>query len=119
MKIKFQYPLYIPGIYQVYTASRNIHGIYMVYTDYIPHWGSRCRGAAAGARIVLVDDAYIRRVSRRHQAAGRRAADKSAATPPVAATVSTTATSTLLSSESQYPATANVAAEPPDAPTSA
>jgi hypothetical protein len=34
--------LYIPGIYQVYTASRNIHGIYMVYTDYIPSRGSRC-----------------------------------------------------------------------------
>ncbi len=46
MKIKFQYPLYIPGIYQVYTASRNIHGIYMVYTDYIP--GPRRGSAAAG-----------------------------------------------------------------------
>ena len=34
-EITFRYPLYIPGIYQVYTASRNIHGIYMVYTDYI------------------------------------------------------------------------------------
>ncbi len=42
MIIKFRYPLYIPGIYQVYTASRKIHGIYMVYTDYIPRRGSRC-----------------------------------------------------------------------------
>jgi hypothetical protein len=41
---KFRYPLYdIPGIYQLYTASRNIHGIYMVYTDYIPCRGSRCQ----------------------------------------------------------------------------
>jgi hypothetical protein len=42
MIIKFWYPLYIPGIYQVYTASWNIHGIYIVYTDYtIPRRGSR------------------------------------------------------------------------------
>ncbi len=41
MKLKFQYPLYVHGIYQVYSASRNIHGIYIVYTDYIPHRGSR------------------------------------------------------------------------------
>ncbi len=34
MKIKFQYLVYIPGIYQVYAASRNIHGTYVVYTDY-------------------------------------------------------------------------------------
>jgi hypothetical protein len=40
MNLKFQYPLYIHGIYQVYSASRNMHGIYMVYTDYIPHQGS-------------------------------------------------------------------------------
>ncbi len=34
MKIAFRYPWYIPGIYQVYTASqaRNMHGISM----YIP-----------------------------------------------------------------------------------
>ncbi len=32
MKITFRYPLYIPGIYQIYIASRNIHGISM----YIP-----------------------------------------------------------------------------------
>jgi hypothetical protein len=31
----------MPGIYQVYTASRNLHGIYVVYTDYIPRRGSR------------------------------------------------------------------------------
>ncbi len=42
MKKKIQYPWYKPGIYQVYTTSRNIHGIYMVYTDYIPRRGSRC-----------------------------------------------------------------------------
>ena len=35
MKITFRYLLYIPGIYQVYTASRNIHGIYHEYTWYI------------------------------------------------------------------------------------
>jgi hypothetical protein len=33
--------VYIPGIYQVYTAYRNIHGIYVVYTYYIPRRGSR------------------------------------------------------------------------------
>ncbi len=42
MILKFWYPLYIPGIYQVYTASRIIHGIYMVYAYYIPRRGSRC-----------------------------------------------------------------------------
>ncbi len=41
MKIKIQYPVYISGIYQLYTASRIIHGIYVVYTYYIPRWGSR------------------------------------------------------------------------------
>ncbi len=41
MKIKIQYPVYIPGIYQVYTATRKIHGIYVVYTYYIPCRGSR------------------------------------------------------------------------------
>ncbi len=41
MNIKIQYPVYIPGIYQVYTASRNIHSIYVVYTYYIPRRGSR------------------------------------------------------------------------------
>jgi hypothetical protein len=41
MKIKYQYQLYIPGVYQVYTTSWNIHGIYVVCTDYIPRRGSR------------------------------------------------------------------------------
>ncbi len=40
--MEIQYPLYICGIFQAYTATLHIHGIYMVYTDYIPGQGSRC-----------------------------------------------------------------------------
>jgi hypothetical protein len=40
-KKQFQYPLYIRGICHTYTAAMHIHGTYMVYTDYIPCWGSR------------------------------------------------------------------------------
>jgi hypothetical protein len=36
MKWEFRYPLYIRGICHTYTAAVHIHGIYMVYTDYIP-----------------------------------------------------------------------------------
>jgi hypothetical protein len=36
MKIRFQYPVYIPGIYQVYNRYIPPLGIYMVYTWYIP-----------------------------------------------------------------------------------
>jgi hypothetical protein len=41
MKWEFRYPLYIRGICHTYTATVHIHGIYMVYTDYIPRRGSR------------------------------------------------------------------------------
>ncbi len=34
MKIIIQYPVYISDIYQVYTASLNIHGLYVVNTYY-------------------------------------------------------------------------------------
>ncbi len=37
--------MYIRGICQAYTAAVHIHGIYMVYTDYIPCQGSRCARA--------------------------------------------------------------------------
>ncbi len=43
IKIEFQYTWHILSTYHVYTfAALHIHGIYMVYTNYIPHRGSRC-----------------------------------------------------------------------------
>jgi hypothetical protein len=41
-KIEFQYPLYVQGIYHVYTGSWYRHSKYMVYTVYNISMGSRC-----------------------------------------------------------------------------
>ncbi len=59
--------MYIRGICQAYTAAVHIHGINMVYTDYIPSWGSRC---AAAARAAGADVAQAAAAARRLCSAG-------------------------------------------------
>jgi hypothetical protein len=80
MKIKLQYPLYIPGIYQVYTSSRYINGMCMVYTYYIPCRGSRWARTSVQNSVNLVILGLLSLLSLQVQgsrAGARRAASES------------------------------------------
>ena len=47
IKLEFWYTWHIRSIFHVYTVAQHIHGIYLAYTNYIPHRGSRCSHCAA------------------------------------------------------------------------